>query len=65
MPNKPIPVILDTDIGTDVDDVWALVFLLCCPELDLKLVTTSTGDTEYRARIAAKVLMSWAGRTYR
>ena len=56
MLNKPIPIILDTDIGTDVDDVWALVFLLCCPELDLKLVTTSTGDTEYRARIAAKVL---------
>ena len=56
MSTKPIPVILDTDIGTDVDDVWALVFLLCCPELDLKLVTTSTGDTEYRARIAAKVL---------
>ena len=25
------PVILDTDIGFDVDDVWALVFLLQCP----------------------------------
>ena len=26
--NDAIPVILDTDIGTDVDDVWALAF--CC-----------------------------------
>ena len=51
-----IPVILDTDIGFDVDDVWALVFLLQCPELDVKLITTSTGDTVYRARMVAKIL---------
>ena len=48
------PVILDTDIGFDVDDVWALVFLLQCPELDVKLITTTTGDTWYRAAIVAK-----------
>jgi len=51
-----IPLILDTDIGTDVDDVWALVFLLNCPEVDVKLITTCTGDTEYRARLVAKIL---------
>ena len=51
-----IPVVLDTDIGHDVDDVWALVFLLRCPELDVKLVTTTTGDTVYRARLVAKIL---------
>ena len=51
-----IPVVLDTDIGFDVDDVWALVYLLKCPEIDLKLVTTSTGDTLYRASIVAKIL---------
>jgi len=51
-----IPVILDTDIGMDVDDVWALAFLLCCPELDLRLVLSSTGDTHYGAAIAAKLL---------
>ena len=39
----PVPVILDTDIGFDVDDVWALAFMLRCPELDVKLVTTNTG----------------------
>ena len=55
------PVILDTDIGFDVDDVWALVFLLRCPELDVKLITTATGDTAYRAAIVAKIL-SIAGR---
>ena len=57
-----IPLILDTDIGTDVDDVWALVFLLNCPEVDIKLITTATGDTQYRARIVAKILAS-LGRT--
>ena len=58
----PIPVILDTDIGFDVDDVWALAFLLRCPELEVKLITTTTGDTHYRARIVAK-LLEIAGRT--
>lgn len=33
-----IPVILDTDIGTDIDDLWALAMLLKCPELEIKLV---------------------------
>lgn len=51
-----IPVILDTDIGLDVDDVWALAFLLRCPELDLKLVVSDTGDTRYSASVAAKLL---------
>lgn len=51
-----IPVILDTDIGMDVDDVWALAFLLCCPELDVRLVVSSTGDTHYGAAIAGKLL---------
>lgn len=53
---QKIPVILDTDIGGDIDDTWALAFLLKCPELDLKMVVTDTGDTVYRAKIAAKLL---------
>ncbi|MCX7047152.1 MAG: nucleoside hydrolase [Candidatus Sumerlaeota bacterium] len=52
----PIPVILDTDIGSDIDDTWALAFLLKSPELDLKLVVTETGDTTYRAKLVAKLL---------
>ena len=59
---KPIPVILDTDIGSDIDDTWALALLLKSPELDLKLVLTDTGNTTYRAQVAAKVLQA-AGRT--
>lgn len=55
------PTLLDTDMGTDIDDSWALAYLLRCPELDLKLVLTDTGDTTYRAKIAAKILQS-AGR---
>ena len=57
-----IPVILDTDIGGDIDDTWALAMLLKSPELDLKLVVTDTGDTVCRARIVAKMLEA-AGRT--
>ena len=56
-----IPVILDTDIGDDIDDTWALVMLLKSPELDLKLVVTDYGDTAYRARVVAKLLRA-AGR---
>ena len=54
-PGKKIPVILDTDIGGDIDDIWALAMLLKSPELDLRLVTTNTGNTEYRARVAARL----------
>jgi inosine-uridine nucleoside N-ribohydrolase len=57
-----IPVVLDTDIGDDIDDTWALVMLLKSPELDLRLVVTDFGDTVYRARIVAKLLQV-AGRT--
>lgn len=59
---KRIPVILDTDIGGDIDDTWALAMLLNSPELDLKLVVTDTGNTTYRAKVAAK-LLEVAGRT--
>ncbi|MCY4014925.1 MAG: nucleoside hydrolase [Gammaproteobacteria bacterium] len=51
-----IPVILDTDIGTDIDDTWALAMLLNSPELQLEAVVTSHGDTRYRALLAAKTL---------
>jgi inosine-uridine nucleoside N-ribohydrolase len=53
---KSIPVVLDTDIGTDIDDTWALAMLLRSPELDLRLVTTVSGDTTYRAKLAARLL---------
>ncbi len=59
---KPIPVLLDTDIGTDIDDAYALVQVLRSPELELLGVTTVSGDAVARARLAAK-LLSVAGRS--
>ena len=53
---QAIPVILDTDIGGDIDDTWALAMILKCPELDVKLIVSDTGNTEYRAKICAKIL---------
>jgi len=55
---RPIPVILDTDIGDDIDDAFALLMLLRSKELDLKLLVTDFGDTVYRARLAAKLLQA-------
>jgi inosine-uridine nucleoside N-ribohydrolase len=54
--SEPIPVIFDADIGDDIDDTWALGFLLRCPELDLKLVVGDNGKPEYRAKLLAKFL---------
>lgn len=53
---QTVPVILDTDIGNDIDDTWALGFLLKCPELDLKLAIGDRGRAIYRARLLAKFL---------
>jgi inosine-uridine nucleoside N-ribohydrolase len=53
---RGIPVVLDTDIGDDIDDSWALALLLRSPELDLKLVVTDYGKPLYRAKVAARLL---------
>ncbi len=58
---EPIRIILDTDIGDDIDDAIALLFALGSPEFELLGVTTVYGDVETRARIARKVLAA-AGR---
>jgi inosine-uridine nucleoside N-ribohydrolase len=49
-------VILDTDIGDDMDDSWALLMLLRNPRFDLKLVTTTNGRQQYRSDLIAKFL---------
>ncbi|HET7535488.1 MAG TPA: nucleoside hydrolase [Candidatus Didemnitutus sp.] len=58
----PVPVIFDTDIGTDIDDVYALALIIKSPELKLLGVTTVAGDTVARARLAAKLLSTAGGR---
>lgn len=59
--NKKTPLYLQTDIGGDIDDFWALAMLLKQPWLDLRMVLTDTGHTVYRAAIVAK-LLELAGR---
>jgi purine nucleosidase len=69
--NPPVPaagqdtrtkILLDTDIGTDIDDAWTLGYVLKSPSLDLVGVTVSDGDTAQRARLACK-LLARMGRT--
>jgi inosine-uridine nucleoside N-ribohydrolase len=55
------PVILDTDIGSDIDDAFALALIVNSPELELLGVTTVSGDTQARARLAAKLLWEAGG----
>ena len=59
---RRIPVILDTDIGDDIDDTWALAMMLKSPELDVKLVVGDKAKAIYRAKLIAKLLET-AGRT--
>jgi purine nucleosidase len=49
-------VILDTDIGDDIDDAFALALLLHSPEVKLLGITTAFGDTELRARLVDRYL---------
>ena len=54
-------VLLDTDIGTDVDDAVALAYLLAHPDCELLGITTVTGEPEKRASLVS-VLCQAAGR---
>ncbi len=52
----PSPVILDTDLGDDIDDTWALAMLLGSQQVDLKLIVTASDDTPTKTRLVAKIL---------
>jgi len=43
---KPENIIIDTDIGDDIDDAFALALALRSPELQIVGITTTFGDTE-------------------
>jgi purine nucleosidase len=49
-------VLIDTDIGDDIDDTLAFALALCSPEIELLGVTTVFGDTQKRAHLAAHIL---------
>ena len=51
-----IPVVVDLDIGDDIDDSFALALLLASPEFDLRGISTAWGDTGLRARLVRRLL---------
>ena len=53
MPKK---IIIDTDIGDDIDDAMAIALALKSPELDLRAVTCVFGDIASRTALALKLL---------
>jgi purine nucleosidase len=57
----PVKIILDTDIGSDIDDAFCLAYLLAQPECELLGITTVTGEADKRAMLAS-VLCKVAGK---
>jgi inosine-uridine nucleoside N-ribohydrolase len=54
--SAPEKIIIDTDIGDDIDDAFAIALALHSPELQILGVSTTFGDTEARARILDRML---------
>jgi inosine-uridine nucleoside N-ribohydrolase len=52
----PHKVIVDMDIGDDIDDAFALGLLLQSPELEIIGITTAWGDTALRAQLLERLL---------
>ncbi len=55
MPDDRLEVLLDTDLGTNIDDALAMAWLLSEPRCLLRGVTTVTGRPQVRARLADAV----------
>ena len=54
-----LPIILDTDIGDDIDDALALAVILNSPELELIGITTVFRNAPRRAVLADHLLKVW------
>jgi inosine-uridine nucleoside N-ribohydrolase len=52
----PAPVIIDTDVGDDIDDAFALTVALQNPELKVIGITTAWGDTRTRTLLVRRLL---------
>ena len=48
-----IKILLDTDIGSDIDDSICLAYLLAQPNCELLGITTVTGEAKNRAMMAS------------
>src|SRR5947207_3960832 len=55
-PTASDKIIIDTDIGDDVDDAFAVALALRSPELQILGITTTFGDTETRAKLLDRLL---------
>ena len=53
---SPEKIIIDTDIGDDIDDAFAVALALRSPELQILGITTTFGDTETRAKLLDRFL---------
>ena len=56
----PAPVIIDTDIGDDIDDAFALALAVRDPRLEVVGVTTAFGDTAARVSLVRRLLRAMA-----
>jgi purine nucleosidase len=54
--SNPEKIIIDTDVGDDIDDAFAIALALRSPELQILAISTTFGDTEARARILDRML---------
>jgi len=60
--SNSVPVLLDTDIGSDIDDAVCLSYLLRQPRCELLGITTVTGEPQKRSALADAICRA-AGRT--
>ncbi|MBL3694022.1 nucleoside hydrolase [Pluralibacter gergoviae] len=51
-----VNLLIDTDIGDDIDDAFALLYAIRSPEINLRAITTVLDNTNARAQIALKLL---------
>ena len=51
----PVKVIIDTDIGTDLDDGLALLYALHNEKIEILGITTNYGPTKLRSAIVSKI----------
>ena len=53
---QPEKIIIDTDIGDDIDDAFAVALALQSPNLQILGITTTFGDTAERAKLVNRLL---------
>jgi len=54
--SHPTRIIIDSDIGDDVDDVFAIGLALASPEVEILGISSAWGDTQLRARMIDRLL---------